>query len=279
MAASVTKYLFDRSFDEEKSEAAEAEEPAAVEEELPPPEPTFSQAELDAARQQGHAAGRDEAMRESAEAVAQHIDQTINHLAQRLEDLFAARDEANDRAVHEAIAVAVGIARKILPEMNQRNALGEVERLVGSVIEHIVEEAKVRIEVHPEIAAEVETRVREMAAARGYEGRLTMIASDELALGDCRIDWGNGGAGRDIGELWREVDEILERNLGLTEADFTPAGAAPEDASEKEPGEALPDQTAGDEAAAEAEAEEQSDSIVEDDPPETEPPEPEPRTE
>ncbi|MCP5372610.1 MAG: hypothetical protein H6907_12840 [Hyphomicrobiales bacterium] len=237
--ASVTKYMFDRSFDDKpKKKAAAAAPPPVAEEPPPPPEPTFSQADLDAARTQGMADGREEALRESAQAVAQRIDQTLAALGERLDALFAARDAADRRAEEQAVAVAVGIARKVLPAMNARNALDEVERLARSVLDHIAEAETVRVEVHADLADEVGRRIDALAAARGHMGRVTMIGTPDLAPGDCRIDWGDGGAERDVAALWRRIDEILERNLGLTPPDTEPAAeAAPDtDDSDDTPG-------------------------------------------
>jgi flagellar assembly protein FliH len=37
----------------------------------------------------------------------------------------------------------------------------------------------------------------EIARTRGFEGRLVVIAEPEIALGDCKIEWADGGVVRD----------------------------------------------------------------------------------
>ena len=37
------------------------------------------------------------------------------------------------------------------------------------------------------------TRLEEIAQLHGFEGRLVMLAEPGMALGDCRIEWADGG--------------------------------------------------------------------------------------
>jgi flagellar assembly protein FliH len=47
-------------------------------------------------------------------------------------------------------------------------------------------------------------------------------ADPHMSLGDCRLDWGDGGVERDTARSWTEIDRAVESALGklssLTEA-------------------------------------------------------------
>jgi len=48
-----------------------------------------------------------------------------------------------------------------------------------------------------------------------------------ISYGNCKIEWSNGGAERNMDELWRQIDQIVENNLSATpegmEFDVMPA--------------------------------------------------------
>ena len=56
-------------------------------------------------------------------------------------------------------------------------------------------------------------RLTEIAAGRGFEGRLAVMADTELALGDCRIEWADGGLSRDRAATVAEIEEAVGRYM------------------------------------------------------------------
>ena len=128
--ASVTKFTFDLDFDQPE-ETANAE-PDVVEEEEEPEEeiPTFSEEELEQARADGFAKGKEQGRKEAAEATEQRLLEAIEKTCGDLASIYNAQAEANREIARETIAIATGIAKKMFPDLNARNALGEVERVV-----------------------------------------------------------------------------------------------------------------------------------------------------
>lgn len=227
----VRKFLFERSFDkvEEPEEVVEEET-----EEAPEPEeeaPSFSEEDMQAARDEAFAAGKEEGIREAAGTTESRVLEALTGLTDRFAELFQAQETANAATVETAVSVAVSIARKVFPALNERNALGEIERMAVMAMEKILEEPRVVIYVHPELAPALNERLETMAAQAGYKGKVEITPLDDIPVGDCRVEWSGGGAARDTAELWQEIDEIIERNLADDEADEAAdhggAGAGP----------------------------------------------------
>ena len=197
----VRKFLFERSFDDVMPEVVEEQEPE--EEEPEEVVPTFSEEEVNAAREEGFA----------AEATERDILAVMGQLGEKFSDLFKAKETADAAILDSAISVAVGIARKIFPALNDKNALGEVERMVVKTMEHLLDEPFVTLYLNSDLLAPFEERIEALKTQAGFKGEVKVTAAEDVAPGDCRIEWSGGGAKRDSAELWQKIDEIVERNL------------------------------------------------------------------
>ena len=139
--------------------------------------------------------------------------------------------------MENAIAVAVSIARKVFPAFNERHGFEEIERMVTMAVGRILEEPKVVIYVNGNLKAPIQERLAPIAAKTGFKGEISVEGLDDIIVGDARVEWMGGGAKRDLNELWREIDGIVERNLsGQAAADEVvesagesgPAASSPE---------------------------------------------------
>lgn len=224
----VRKFLFERSFDDEKPEVVEEQEHEEEEEEPEEVVPTFSEEEVNAAREEGFAAGKEEGIREAAEATERDILAVMGQLGEKFSDLFKAKETADAAILDSAISVAVGIARKIFPALNDKNALGEVERMVVETLEHLLEEPIVTLYLNSGLLAPFEERIEALKTQAGFKGEVKVTVGEDVAPGDCRIEWSGGGAKRDSAELWQKIDEIVERNLSGETQEAEAAREAPE---------------------------------------------------
>ncbi len=209
--STVTKFTFDLDFD-----APEEPEVEKVEEEEIEPEeiiPTFSEEELEQARAEGFEAGKEEGRREAADATEQKLLETIEAACAKLSDIYNTQTEANRDIAREMISVSTAISKKMFPDLNARNALGEVERVVQETLKAVTEEPRIQIMVNPDLREPLTERLGTMTHRAGFEGKVFVNPDPSMALGDCRIEWSNGAAVRDGEELWEMIDKIIEHNL------------------------------------------------------------------
>lgn len=219
----IRKFLFDTVFDGPEDPDAI---PAAAEAEVEPPPPTFSEADLDGARAEGFAAGREAAVQEAANAVERRIMETLGMIGERLTELFRIQEEANAAAVQNAVTVAATIARKLFPDLNRRNALGEVEMVAEQATALVTDEPRIIMHVNDQLRDALAARLDALGERHGFTDTLILRADPEIPLGDCRVEWSTGGCERNTAELWRDIDEIVARNLG---ADPAAADGSPDD--------------------------------------------------
>lgn len=228
--ATVRKFTFDLDFDapepdpEELAEAEQEEEPEVV-------VPTFSEEDLERARKEGYDEGHDVGRREAAEATEQKLLETVESASQQLSALCDAQFEANQDIAKEMITVAVAIAKKMFPDLNARNALGEVERVVQETLKAITDEPRVQIQVPPELREPFMERLSTLTNRAGFDGKVFVNPDPALNAGDCRVEWSNGAAVRDTDEMWAMVDGIVERNI------YGPGGKDEDEGGGKDDGE------------------------------------------
>ena len=54
-------------------------------------------------------------------------------------------------------------------------------------------------------------KLEEIAQQTGFEGRLVMLAEPDIAEGDCRIEWADGGVTRDRAAAQALIAETVHR--------------------------------------------------------------------
>lgn len=211
---------------------------------------TATSRQVDAAREEGFAAGREEGIRAAANTTEHRITESLTALMERLSEHFRTQDEANTATARNAIAVAITIARKMFPDLASRNALGEVERVAGMAMEKVVDDSPMVVRVNPELRDPLAERIDAHIAGTAAEGRVTVSGDADLPVGDCRIEWRDGGAERNAAALWKDIDAIIERNTGCAAGPADPGAGreraeaarygAPEAPGESAPGPTVP---------------------------------------
>jgi flagellar assembly protein FliH len=231
------KFLFDHSFDAAlplEEQAGEDEMPAeAVANENGTPS-TFGEDDLTRAHAQGLAEGREQAGAEAAVTVERRVADALDSLGDRLSELFAQRQDDAAQAAGDATMVATAIARKMVPEFYRRNAAGEIEHAVAAILERMLEKPRLTVRTSALLCDEVSERIAALAEQRGFAGQVTVTADPKMRESDCRVEWAGGGAELNSAARWREINAIIERNLGgapATEADVSDLTETNEDSA------------------------------------------------
>jgi flagellar assembly protein FliH len=211
------KFMFDLTFDNELEvplEPEQTEEIATVEEEPEIIIPTFSEEEVEIARQQGFDAGKEQGLAATSEALTKQINETLLKTDEKLLAAFQTQDSVNQDLSRAAHSLAVGICKKMMPAMAKQHSFDEVGRVIEEVFAKAIEEPRITLSVHSDIAKAIEVRVSELAKEKVYEGRVLVQADEKLEASDCRVDWVNGGSERNTKKLWANITSILDRNIG-----------------------------------------------------------------
>ena len=141
----------------------------------------------------------------------QRIAQGIAALTQSLQAIEA-------RLEAEAVEVAVAVARKLAPELIAAEPLAEIEALAGSCFRQLIAAPHVVVRIAEPIYEVAHKRLEDIARLAGFEGRLVVLAEPGMAVGDCRIEWADGGLARDRAATEAAIVEAVDRYVAVRRA-------------------------------------------------------------
>ena len=167
---------------------------------------TAMAAMLQEARREGFAQGLAEGERSTAAQAARQLAASAEDLANRVSAMAASVDDAKKQTIAEAVGLAMSVARKLAGGLIARQPAAEIETLVAECLATLNGVPHLVIRCEPSLA----DAVRDLATVRmqtsGFTGRLVVLGDPDIAVGDARIEWADGGVVRDIHKLSAEID-------------------------------------------------------------------------
>lgn len=178
----------------------------------PPPEPeviepTFSAAEIDAARRDGYEAGHAAALAETAVADRAAIRDSVAEIRTQMEN---ARESATHVAVHCAESVAHVLfdsLRVALPALTAKYGEAELAAVIRVLAPALAQEPAITVRVHPAHSAALGREFERLDGELAKRCHVVGVAT--MAQGDVQVTWRNGSATREIATLWQDVAEAL----------------------------------------------------------------------
>lgn len=265
-------FLFERSFDDpskvylpgekfgpkvkvdlpkpktKSGEQASDGEKAAPEEPPPPPPKTFTEAELEAAREEGYVEGHTSALEEAETAREHYVADALNIVSQSLDGLEEQQTETNKEIGQAALRLVYAVIEKVVPTHAQAHAVDSVEALVRDVLPLVYDEPTLVVRTHNMIAEDVQARMEDVVGRSNFTGSVTVMPDYELQPGDCRVDWKGGGADRDEGRLWSDIRAVIKDNIGPVDVDALDAAADADTSAAQDAESAGTELPAGDQA-------------------------------
>lgn len=218
------KFLFDADF---APGAAEAERP------VPRAEHALKLAEAESKGfGDGFKAAERERVAEAERRTAiafEQIGDTLHRMAQGLAAIEA-------RLEAEAVEVAAAVGRKLAPELMAREPFAEIAALATDCFKQLVSAPHIVVRVNDSMLEVARQRLEDTARMRGFEGRLVVLAEPEIARGDCRIEWADGGVTRDSNRTETAIADMVRRYAAAR----APA-SGPDQAAAASRGPALPE--------------------------------------
>jgi flagellar assembly protein FliH len=174
---------------------------------------------LQQSRADGYAEGFTAGERSAASASAAALATAATILADQAGKMLGEIDAARRSAEAEAVGLAAAIARKLASSLVAAQPAAELAALLTDCLGSLEGVPHLVVRCHPDLA----DAMREIAAARvaasGFAGRLIVMGEPEIAPGDGRLEWADGGLVRDLATVQAEIDQRID--------DYLAARAAP----------------------------------------------------
>ena len=206
--AAQAKYLFDDDF-----AAPPAEKPMA---------PSDVALRLAEAESKAFGDGFAAAEKEGNAVAERRMAAAFEQIADAMDRVARGIAAVEQRLEAEAVELAAAIARKLAPELVQRQPFDEIAALAAECFKQLAHAPHVVVRVNDGLLETAQERLAEISRTRGFEGRLVVIAEPEIAVGDCKIEWADGGVVRDSAKTDMVIGNAIGRYLGARQAASMP---------------------------------------------------------
>ena len=192
-----TKFLFDVDF---ARGAAERKQTVALAEHAV----KIAEAEK-AGHDRGYAAAQNDAKVESDRRIAA----ALERIATAIVAGNCALTAIETRLESEAVEVAVAVGRKLAPALMAGEPFAEIAALASDCFRQLVATPHIAVRVNDTLYSATQEKLDEIVRSRGFEGRLVVLAESDIAPGDCRIEWADGGVNRDSAAADAEIGNAV----------------------------------------------------------------------
>jgi flagellar assembly protein FliH len=171
------------------------------------------------AETRGYRNGTNAAEAQARTEAERRLAAAFERIASGLDQLRAGIKTVEDRFEAEAVEVALAVGRKLAEELISREPFAEVAALADQCFRDLLSAPHMVVRVNAALYGTAKEKLEEIARARGFEGRLVVMAEAEIAPGDCRIEWADGGLKRDRAATEAAIAEAVQRYVASRRGD------------------------------------------------------------
>lgn len=201
------KFLFDEDFGAPKAPPTPAEPAVPL---------TEHRAALRQAEEAAFLRGVAEGRRQSEADEAARLAASMQRLALHFGEAAGRFVEIAARTEQQAAALAFALARKLAGALLDKHPLAPVEALARSVFAHLRATPHAVVRVNAGLVEAVKPRLDAIAREAGFAGTIVVLGEPDIAIGDARVEWADGGAVREAAALEAVLDDAVRRHLDPT---------------------------------------------------------------
>lgn len=200
-------FLFDTDFGRPRGpSAADAEAAARTEAE---------RAALEAA---AYARGLQDGRAEAALQEQARLADALTRVGLAAAGLLNQSDARDGEREAQALAFANALARRIAGEALDARPLAAVEEAARSALRHLRGVPHLVLRVNEALVDDAETLMKRLSREHGFEGRLVVLGEPDMAPGDVRLEWADGGVVRERARIEAALESALSPNFASAEA-------------------------------------------------------------
>ncbi|MBY0610753.1 MAG: hypothetical protein K2P80_01080 [Beijerinckiaceae bacterium] len=201
------KFSFEREFDRGSTSPIVQKQP----------EPTLAMSEHEAALREaeakaflrGHVEGAAAARLEEEARLARALEGMTAVLRQSAERLGHIETQASGEALRFAIEFAGMLSGSLVAE----RPIGPIAAAARQVFGDLRGVPHVAVRVAPDLVEPAREALSRIAREIGLDAKMIVLGEPEIATGDCRIEWADGGIVRDQALLKSKLDDAVTRAL------------------------------------------------------------------
>lgn len=165
------------------------------------------------AEARGYRAGFDAARHEAKAESDRRASLALEEIGVSIRSIAGRFATIEGRMETEAVDVALAVARKLCTEMIAAEPLTEIMALVSDCFRHLTSTPHIVVRINDALYDVARERIEQLAKRNGFEGRLVILSEPDIASGDCKIEWADGGVTLDRATVDAKINELVGRYL------------------------------------------------------------------
>lgn len=176
----------------------------------PAPEPpAISSQDVEEAEARGYMRGLQDGQLQATLAAQAHLAAAMERLAEAAGLLLTGVDAVNAETEALAVDFAVALGHKLAGDALSRDPLAAIAEAARDTFQHLRGVPHLVVRVNDTLVESVDPLIKSMARERGFEGRLVTFGEPDIALGDVRLEWADGGVARSQSRIELAVAQAL----------------------------------------------------------------------
>jgi flagellar assembly protein FliH len=200
-----TAFTFERAFDRE----AQGERPRSTQRK------TLTLEEIETLKRDAFAAGQ----RAGETGQAKRQADELHLMAQKIGVLAAQLDASVNPARADAVVLGYMTALKLARIALGKYPTEEIKALIARCIDEQKTEPHLVLRVNDRLHDEIRDMAKSLAETRAFGGRIHVIGEPQIPVGDCRIEWADGGLERNLSAALVQIEAVIRNYVVCTGAD------------------------------------------------------------
>jgi flagellar assembly protein FliH len=175
----------------------------------PPPEDKKDTTAIDAAAAQGYARGYEAGRLAAAQEADKRLEAVLATLGTGVKATLADLDGREARVEAEALQFFKALAEKLAGQALAEYPLATITEAAEEAFRHLRGVPHLAVRVSETLVEQVDALLRKMARERGFEGRIIILGEEDIAPGDARIEWADGGIVRERKDTEAALSAVL----------------------------------------------------------------------
>lgn len=174
------------------------------------------------AREQGYNEGLEAGQSSVVSQTSQQIAAAAEQVAALGNNFLQTLDHAQQHHLVQSTKLASIVGHKLAAHLVDSNPTPEIAALLEDCLASLSGTAHLVIRCNEQLSDQVKPIAEQFAHQAGYEGRLIIMGEPEIPLGDCRIEWSDGGLARSFENLAAEIDQKVAQFVRLKSPPVVP---------------------------------------------------------
>ncbi|MGJ8529137.1 hypothetical protein [Maritalea sp.] len=174
------------------------------------------------AREQGYNEGLQEGQNSVQSQTSQQVAAAAEQVAASGAQFLQVLDQAQQHHLAQSTKLAASVGHKLASTLIEQTPTPEISALIEDCLSSLGKTAHLVVRCNEQLSDEVKPIVEQFASQAGFEGRLIIMGEPDIGMGDCRVEWSDGGIARNFDNLAQEINGKITQFVSLTMPETAP---------------------------------------------------------